>query len=122
MVVEILKETYFVALPIILTGFMGWIGTTLNKQQKERSANSKGTMLILRYMLRRYHAEYKHKGYVTQAQYNEFEEMYNAYHELGGNGSVTHMWSEIQRLEIRTDISEEISPYAALIFALEDKF
>lgn len=118
---EFLKETYFVALPIVLTAFMGWIGATLNKQQKERSANSRGTMLILRYMLRRYHAEYKHKGYVTQAQYNEFEEMYEAYHELGGNGSVTHMWEEIKRLEIRTDISEEISPYAALLFALGDK-
>lgn len=116
---DFLRETYFVVLPIVVTSFMGWIGVMLTKQQKERSANSRGTMLILRYMLRRYHVEYMHKGYVTQGQYREFEEMYGAYHELGGNGAATHMWADIQKLPLRNDITEEISPYAAKLFELE---
>lgn len=119
--IEFLKETYFVLLPIVATSFMGWVGVLLTKQQKERSANSRGTMLILRYMLSRYHVEYTHKGYVTQGQYHEFEELYDAYHDLGGNGAATHMWEDIKKLPIRSDITEEISPYAAKLFELESK-
>mgnify|MGYP003496694139 CR=1 FL=1 len=118
---DILKETYFVLLPIVATAFMGWIGTMLVKQQKERSANSRGIMLVLRYMLQRYHAEYMHKKYVTEGQYKTFEDIYNAYHDLGGNGYATHMWKDIQELEIRNDVSECVSPYAEIVLYGNDK-
>lgn len=119
---DILRETYFIVLPIVVTGFMGWVGTMLTKQQKERSANSRGTMLILRYMLQRYHTEYMYKGYVTQGQYETFEEIYDAYHDLGGNGYATHLWADIQKLEIRNGITEPISPYAEALLHAFDKF
>ena len=100
---------------------MGWIGTQLNKQQKERSANSRGTMLILRYMLERYHTEFMYQGYITEVDYHNVEDIYNAYHELGGNGCATAMWEDIKRLPLRTDIKESRSPYAALLFNLYSK-
>ena len=118
---EVIRESYFVVLPIITTGFMGWIGTQLNKQQKERSANSRGTMLILRYMLERYHTEFMYQGYITEVDYHNVEDIYNAYHELGGNGCATAMWEDIKRLPLRTDIKESRSPYAALLFNLYSK-
>lgn len=48
---EILLETYSVALPIILTALMGYIVWLLKNQKKDRDANSKGTMLLLKVQL-----------------------------------------------------------------------
>lgn len=124
---EILQQTYFIVLPIVVTAFMGWITAILKEQQKERDeqkkaqkANDRGVMLMLRYMLGRYHTEYIHKQYVTTEQYNAYEEMYQAYADLGGNGCATHMWQDIQKLEIRNDVHEGLSPYAELLFEFEE--
>ena len=111
---EVLLQTYYIVLPIITTAAMSWIGVMLNKQQKERSANSKGTMLILFYMLERYHFEFTSQGFVTNQQYTTFEELYKAYHDLGGNGYGTHMWEDIKKLTIRNDVQGMVSPFAAL--------
>ena len=48
---DILLQTYLVALPIILTALMGYIVWLLKKQKRDRDANSKGTMLLLRVQL-----------------------------------------------------------------------
>lgn len=125
---EIIQQTYFIVLPIVVTAFMGWITSQLKSQQKEREeqkknakANDRGVMLMLRYMLERYHIEYMHKGYITRGQYSMFKELYDAYHDLGGNGYATRMWEDVQGLEIRNDIHEGFSPYAELLFEIEEK-
>lgn len=48
---DLLLQTYLVALPIILTALMGYIVWLLKKQKRDRDANSKGTMLLLRVQL-----------------------------------------------------------------------
>ena len=55
---DILLQTYLVALPIILTALMGYIVWLLKKQKRDRDANSKGTMLLLRVQLIEYHDKY----------------------------------------------------------------
>ena len=52
---EMLKETYTIALPIVLTAFMGYIVWLLKNQKSDRDANSRGTMLLLRVQLIEYH-------------------------------------------------------------------
>lgn len=94
---EILLETYTVALPILL-GYIVWI---LKRQKQDRDANSKGTMLLLRVQLIEYHEEWMHRGYVTKHGIENFLEMYNAYHALGGNGMVTHLLEEVNELPIK---------------------
>ena len=74
---EILMQTYTIVLPVLL-GYIVWI---LKNQKKDRDANSKGTMLLLRVQ--------------------NFCEMYDAYHALGGNGMVTKMKQEIDELHIK---------------------
>ena len=44
---ELLMQTYTIALPILL-GYIVWL---LKKQKKDRDANGKGTMLLLRVKL-----------------------------------------------------------------------
>lgn len=94
-------QTYMIALPIVLTSLMGWIVWLLKKQKKDRDANSKGTMLLLRVQLIEYHDKYMMLGDIPSYAYDNFCEMYNAYHKLGGNGMITKMMHEIEELHLR---------------------
>lgn len=94
-------QTYTTALPIILTALMGYIVWLLKNQKKDRDANSKGTMLLLRVQLIEYHDRYMAQGYIPSYAYENFMEMYEAYHSLGGNGMVTKMYEEIHALHLK---------------------
>lgn len=98
---QFLMQTYTAALPIILTALMGYIVWLLKNQKKDRDANSKGTMLLLRVQLIEYHDRYMAKGDIPSYAYENFMEMYDAYHELGGNGMVTKMKHEIEELHLK---------------------
>lgn len=94
---ELLLQTYMIALPI----FLGYIVWLLQQQKRDRGANSKGTMLLLRVQLIEYHDKYVKEGDIPSYAFENFEEMYNAYHALGGNGMITKMYHEIQQLHLR---------------------
>ena len=94
-------QTYMIALPIVLTSLMGWIVWLLKKQKKVRDANSKGTMLLLRVQLIEYHDKYMMLGDIPSYAYENFMEMYDAYHALGGNGMITKMMHEIEELHLK---------------------
>lgn len=92
-----LTQTYVIALPIVL-GYIVWL---LKNQKKDRDANSKGTMLLLRVQMIEYHSKYMKMGDIPSYAYQNFCEMYEAYHELGGNGMVTKMKQKIEELHIK---------------------
>lgn len=94
---QILTQTYTVALPILLT-YIVWL---LKRQKKDRDANGKGTMLLLRVQLIEYHDRYMREGHIPSYALENFIEMYEAYHELGGNGMITKMYEEVLELEVR---------------------
>lgn len=94
-------QTYMIALPIVLTSLMGWIVWLLKKQKKDRDANSKGTMFLLRVQLIEYHDKYMMLGDIPSYAYENFMEMYDAYHALGGNGMITKMMHEIEELHLK---------------------
>ena len=94
---ELVMELITVTLPIIL-GYIVWI---LKQQKGERSANSKGMMLLLRGQLKEYHKEYMQRGWVTSEELADYLEMYEAYHLLGGNGVATKWKEDVQKLEVR---------------------
>lgn len=94
---DLLLQTYTIALPIIL-GYIVWM---LKQQKKDRDANSKGTMLLLRVQLIEYHDKYMKLGEIPSYAYDNFVEMYNAYHALGGNGMATKMYDEIQSIRLK---------------------
>lgn len=94
---DILSQTYMVALPI----FLGYIVWLLQQWKRDRDANSKGTMLLLRVQLIEYHDKYMREGEIPSYAYDNFSEMYKAYHALGGNDMVTKMYEEIQHLHLK---------------------
>ncbi len=93
---EIFMQTYTIVLPVVL-GYIVWL---LKNQKKDRDANSKGTMLLLRVQLIEYHDKYMSQGYIPSYACQNFTEMYDAYHELGGIGMITKMYEEIQELHL----------------------
>ena len=105
---EILMETYTILLPILL-GYIVWLlkeqrKTAENNRRAEdekRDAISRGAMLLLRVQLIEYHEKWMQRGYVTKHGIENFIEMYNTYHSLGGNGMMTHLLEEVSELPIR---------------------
>ncbi|MBR5172949.1 MAG: hypothetical protein IKW14_06075, partial [Phascolarctobacterium sp.] len=73
----------------------------LQSQKKDRDANSRGTMLLLRVQLIEYHDKYVEMKEIPSYAYENYVEMYQAYHDLGGNGMVTKMYNEIQELHLQ---------------------
>lgn len=94
---SLLLQTYTIALPIVL-GYIVWM---LKDQKKDRNAHAHGTMLLLRVQLIEYHDKYMTLGYIPSYAYQNFCEMYESYHTLGGNGMITKMYQEIKELNIR---------------------
>ena len=86
---------------IIMPTLLGYVVWLLKNQKKDRDANSKGTMLLLRVQLIEYHEKWTERGYITKHGLENFIEMYDAYHSLGGNGMVTKLLEEIKKLPIR---------------------
>ena len=136
---EIILETYYTLLPIVATTFIGWVGFILKKQHRKekdrddriktkqqeddiiRKANSKGTMLILRYMLNRYHTEYMAQGKMAYSQYKDWIELYDAYVALGGNSIAVEWNKDIEELE-KCDFIEGRSLFENIVrSSLENK-
>lgn len=99
---EYVMNIVSIVLPIIMSGLMSYVVHLLQEQKKDRDANSKGTMLLLRVQLIEYHDKYVELGEIPSYAYHNFIEMYDAYHNLGGNGMVTKMYNEIQELHLKT--------------------
>lgn len=94
---QFFMQSYVIVLPTVL-GYIIWL---LKRQKKDKDANSKGTMLLLRVQLIEYHDRYMVQGAIPSYAYENFVEMYHAYHALGGNGMVTKMYHEIEDLHLR---------------------
>lgn len=98
MVIQILLSIYSVLLPILI----GYIIKLLKEQKKERDANAKGTMLLLRVQLIEYHDRYIAEGTIPSYAYDNFCDMYRAYHDLGGNGMIEKMKHEIDNINLQS--------------------
>lgn len=97
----LLWQTYESALPIVLTALMGYVVWALKKQRNDRDANGKGTMVLLKVQLIEYHEKYMQLGEIPSYAYQNFLDMYDAYRDLGGNGMVVKMKSEIEELHLK---------------------
>lgn len=116
---QFIYRTYLIALPVVLSALLGYIVWMLKEQKEQkkidikernerieaerklRENNSKGTMLLLRVQLIEYHNKYIKLGDIPSYAYENFLEMYDTYHALGGNGMITKMKNEIEELHLK---------------------
>lgn len=103
---EVILQTYYIILPIVATAVVGWAGHVIKQQRSQDNARDNGIMMILRYMLQRYHAEYMMHGKMTYNQYQDWTDFFRAYTALGGN-SVAVQWNkDIEELEKCESVSD----------------
>lgn len=102
----------FETFAIILTSMMGYVVYLLktNRGQKDKEsikieeqqeAIQEALKCLLRVKLIEYHDDYMEVGSIPSYALQNFIEMYDAYHVLGGNGMITQMISEIKKLPIK---------------------
>lgn len=93
-------------LTVVVTPLMGYIVWLLKQQTKDRNAYEKGIMLLLRVQIIEYHDKYMRKGTIPTYAYDNFEDMYSCYHDLGGNSMADKMHREINELHLRNKETE----------------
>jgi hypothetical protein len=109
---KLVLETYRVALPIILTAFMGYIVWLLKEQKKDRDANAEGTKMLLMIKMFEYHDKYMTLGDIPSHAYSNFQKMYQCYIDMGdGNPSVKKMKQEIDELHLKRKEVETYEKY-----------
>lgn len=116
---EVILQTYYTLLPIIATALVGWVGVLLKNQKKKdtdreekQKALSEGIMMILRYMLQRYHGEYMIQGKISYSQYQNWKDIFEVYRALGGNSIAIEWDHEIDEID---KCESDVSPYEEML-------
>ena len=86
----------------VAVGILAWLARSMRALIKTNDAQKDGIRTILRnelIVLHRGLAE--EQGWCTLADKEYAERLYQAYHELGGNGTGTKLYEDVMKLPIR---------------------
>lgn len=86
---------------IVATGLTGYFVFILKTSAAKKTNEQKALMLLLRRELKDYHTELMKENCIDVEDYDNFEETYEAYHSLGGNGLATKMFHDIEKLPLK---------------------
>lgn len=106
-----MNQTITIALSIVsATGILGIacraIIARLKKYESRQTALELGVQALLRdRMLHSYH-KYTELGHAPVYVKENFQNMYNQYHELGGNGVMTQLHIEFMKLPTESERNE----------------
>lgn len=98
---ELIVSNVLQVVIICLNGMIGYFVWYLQKQYGNKSAHNKAIQLMLKRELKEIWKDCKKKKYISIDELNEFEEIYNTYHDLGGNGIATKWYNEILEMEAK---------------------
>lgn len=90
-------------LTAVTTGLAGYLVWLAQKTYTNKSASARALKALLRAEIRERHHHYVERGWITAHELDEFIDMYNAYKELGGNGTVEKMYQTVINLPIKED-------------------
>lgn len=85
----------------VIVALCSYMTHLLRDNKKITKANAKGTMLLLRRQIINAHDKYCIKGEkMTAFDFDDLEEIHNAYKALDGNGLTDKMWEDIVEIKI----------------------
>ena len=93
---EIIKTVLTVVITAAITGAI----TYARLQVKMYKALKEGLLSLLRAEIIRSHDKYMRKGYCPIYAKDATTKAYQAYHALGGNGTITKLYNEVMKLPI----------------------
>lgn len=101
-------------LEALFAGILGAAGYCIKKlwqQQKiteaKQEANNRGTCALLRDRIVRSYYHYHERGWITLHGLESVEKMYEEYHNLGGNGTITKLMEDLRELPVRDGVGEK---------------
>lgn len=84
---------------IFMTAVAGYLTWLAQQTYKKKQADNKALMILMRRELRELHDKYMAEGEISPYSLGEFEEIYQIYHDLGGNGTGTVWKNDVEGLE-----------------------
>lgn len=96
--INIIQIIFNYLIPLILGGAIGIISTKLKKDKKKDKAIEEGVQALLRNELVRRYREYEQKGELSILDKENIEAMFVQYENLGGNGTVKQLMTELLQL------------------------
>lgn len=88
---------------ILIAGAVGWVGKTLYSTIQEQKALKKAVKALLHDRLYQSCRYYINQGYVDPEGLTNVGFVYEAYHELHGNGTGTNLYERMKALPLRED-------------------
>lgn len=102
-------ETFKLVLTIVsATGILGITTSELirriKREKQHEVATEKGLQALLRDRLIYQYDKYKAKGYAPIYAKENFENLYQQYHNLGANGVMDDIYNDFRKLPTRGDV------------------
>lgn len=73
----------------------------LKKSRQEDTATKEAVLSLLDDRMGQLADHCRRQGYATRDEARRYERMYQAYHNLGGNGAVTNEHNQFMKIEVR---------------------
>ena len=88
---------------IVTTALSGYLVWWLQQNKSKKDYTQEALKILLKSELKKVYIELVKKGFVTFDELENANEIYEAYHNLKGNGTGTKMIEEIRKLPIKED-------------------
>lgn len=89
------------AVPLVCGAVAAWAAASIKRERRKVDAIGEGVRALLRAEVIRAHRDYYEDGVpITLSQRTHLQDVYTAYHDLGGNGTATRLWEDIKELEV----------------------
>jgi len=92
---------------VLVLGCFGFLWRKIKKELKEQVAIEEGVRVLLHDRLYQAHRYYLEQGYIFPSDLKNVEHIYNAYHLLGGNGTGTTLYEEMNDLPKKAKTKKE---------------
>lgn len=90
-------------LSVVMTALCTYTVWILQQNRTKKDHSHDALKILLKSQLKEYYLEYTERGYVTTDELDACIEIYETYHNLGGNGTGTKMIEDVKRLPIKED-------------------
>lgn len=80
------------------TGFWAFLTARLAKMDKHKDAVSNALVALLRDRIVHLYQDYTEKGFCTVTERENVNDIYTAYHDLGGNDIATDLFDKIMKM------------------------
>lgn len=103
--IDVVRIVVNYLIPTILGICVGFITTRIKKASNKEKAIEEGVQALLRNELVRRYREYELKGELSILDKENIEAMFKQYENLGGNGTVKQLMTELLQLKTKVIIS-----------------